>query len=603
MISVNEQNKSALLKVAPDVWEKIEKSQLDENPVSVNVARNGSFYQIYHGEKEIRLNSSYSPENEALCWSLSYKDLEPENVFLVHGFGNGMMVRELLGQAEEERRVLVYEPSIEIYLSTLENYDISDLLVNPRLQLVIAGINELELGNEIFKLIFSIYNSSTTLIQLPEYDKIDSEGLDKLESLWDRASYLIQVNQNTMKRFKDSFFFNQLYHFPYLKGQFVLQDLVEIWPKDMPMVIVGAGPSLDKNIDVLKTMKGHVPILCMDSALATLKKHDLRPDFYMAVESAKPLQLFDKDWLKGIPFLGSLICPKELVDSDEFEGKKIFCSFTPFMEKIFGKIAVPTAKYSGGGNVGTTAFSVSYEIGAKPIVLVGHDHAYSESGAAHTEGRNQEFKEAFIENEEDMVEGFNGGLVQSRYDWIIYLNWYAGSIPKLKDIEVINATEGGAKIKHTKEMQLSEVAKKYENYHFDINDLMNQMTSRFDDDMMEKVYGVTEDLQNQMKQILVLAKKGIDTARKLILELNQSSQFAAKSVKLSQELMKINDTIINKDVYSLLDECREARETSKPEYKYHSEDEEIEGYLTMYQDILHCYEGLCDAIKFLRKAE
>ena len=61
--------------------------------------------------------------------------------------------------------------------------------------------------------------------------------------------------------------------------------------------------------------------------------------------------------------------------------------------------------------------------------------------------------------------------------------------------------------------------------------------------------------------------------------------------------------MITKDVYELLDECREARETSKPEYKYHSEDEEIEGYLTMYQDILHCYEGLCDAIKFLRKAE
>lgn len=600
---VQEKNKEALLATAPYLWETIKNYKPDENHVSAYVAKDGSLYQIYHGVQDIRLNSSYSPINEAVCWGLAYQSPEENAVFFVHGFGNGMMIRELLKQGKEKRKILVYESSLEIFLNTLVNYDVSDLLTNHNLHLVINGINEMELCNEMIRLLSDVEKCNAMLIQLPEYGSICSDGIDRLERLWNEASYLVQVNKNTMKRFSNSLYKNQLYHFSYLKGQFVLQDLKEVWPEKMPMIIVGAGPSLDKNINILKEMKGHVPILCMDSALSTLKKHDLRPDFYMAIESAKPLQLFDKDWLKGIPFLGSLVCPSELIDESYYEGKKIFCSFTPFIEKIFEKVEIPPVRYTGGGNVGTTAFLTAYEVGAKPIILVGHDHAYSESGAAHTEGRNQELKEAFIENEEDKVEGFNGGLVQSRYDWKIYLNWYADSIPKLKDIEVINATEGGARIAHTKEMTLREVAKKYENNCFDVNELLSKMTSRFDDTMMEKIYAVEEDIQNQIKQISVLSRKGMDIALELIRELDKTNEVTTKSVRLSEELSGINKAMITKDIYELLDECREARETSKPEYKYHSEDEEIEGYLTMYQDILHCYEGLCDAIKFLRKAE
>ena len=603
MISVKEQNKTALQKVAPDVWEKIETCQADKNLVSVNVARDGSFYQIYHGEKDIRLNSSYSPANEALCWSLAYQKSYETTIFLVHGFGNGMMIRELLKQGQAKQQVLVYESSLEIFLNTLENYDVSDLLCQSRLHLFINGLNDIGLKDSMYQLVQNVYDGEAMLLELPEYDKVEAKGSEFLEENWRYFSYLGQVRKNTMKRFEASFFKNQLYHFPYLKDQFLIEDLQKAWPEGMPMVIVGAGPSLDKNIDVLKTMKGHVPILCMDSALAALNKHDLKPDFYMSVESAKPLQLFDREWLKDIPFLGFLSSTRELVDSSKFEGKKIFCGFTPFIEKIFRKLNLPTARYHGGGNVGTAAFATAVETGAKEIILVGHDHAFSETGSAHTESRSQELREKYSENQKDMVEGVNGGLVQSRYDWKIYLQWYADCIPMAEGVTVINATEGGARIAHTKEMTLREVAKKYENNCFDMNELLSKMTSRFDDTMMEKIYAVEEDIQNQIKQISVLSRKGMDIALELIRELDKTNEVTTKSVRLSEELSGINKAMITKDIYELLDECREARETSKPEYKYHSEDEEIEGYLTMYQDILHCYEGLCDAIKFLRKAE
>lgn len=606
-------NQKALFKRSEELYQKIEEYVTNNDSkkalVKTETARDGSLYQIYQpvsGQPKgdsgiIRLNSSYSPANEALCWSLQYRDMDMENVFLVHGFSNGMMIRELLKQADGKRQVLVYEPIAEIFFNTLENYDISDLLVNTNLRIVVEKINEISLQNQIFQLIFSVYDAKTTLIELTHYDRIFPEGEELLEKNFEKASYLISVNKNTMKRFKDSMYLNQLYHFPYLKEQFLIKDLELAWEPDMPLVIVGAGPSLDKNIDVLKTMKGHVPILCMDSALATMQKHDLKPDFYMSIESAKPLSLFDKEWLQGIPFLGDLGATTELVNSSVFEGKKIFCRFTSLVAKVFERLHLPTPKYSGGGNVGTTAFAVAAEIGVNTIIFVGHDHAYSASGEAHTKDRSEELKEGFVENLEDMVEGYGGGMVQSRYDWKIYLDWYEKSIPMLKDAVVINATEGGAKIAGTVEMPLKEVAKKYQEKQFDVEELLSRMKSRFDEDMMKQIDEVSEDLQNQLKQISVLARKGIDICNKIIRDLNQTGMLTQKSVKLAGELIKMNDTMLQKEIYSFVEECRMARESSEMEYKYHSIDEETERNLIMYQEVQTQYEQFLSVIKFLQK--
>ncbi len=606
-------NQKALFKRSEELYQKIEEYVTNNDSkkalVKTETARDGSLYQIYQpvsGQPKgdsgiIRLNSSYSPANEALCWSLQYRDMDMENVFLVHGFSNGMMIRELLKQADGKRQVLVYEPIAEIFFNTLENYDISDLLVNTNLRIVVEKINEISLQNQIFQLIFSVYDAKTTLIELTHYDRIFPEGAELLEKNFEKASYLISVNKNTMKRFKDSMYLNQLYHFPYLKEQFLIKDLELAWEPDMPLVIVGAGPSLDKNIDVLKTMKGHVPILCMDSALATMQKHDLKPDFYMSIESAKPLSLFDKEWLQGIPFLGDLGATTELVNSSVFEGKKIFCRFTSLVAKVFERLHLPTPKYSGGGNVGTTAFAVAAEIGVNTIIFVGHDHAYSASGEAHTKDRSEELKEGFVENLEDMVEGYGGGMVQSRYDWKIYLDWYEKSIPMLKDAVVINATEGGARIAGTVEMPLEEVAKKYQEKQFDVEELLSRMKSRFDEDMMKQIDEVSEDLQNQLKQISVLARKGIDICNKIIRDLNQTGMLTQKSVKLAGELIKMNDTMLQKEIYSFVEECRMARESSEMEYKYHSIDEETERNLIMYQEVQTQYEQFLSVIKFLQK--
>ncbi|WP_373845633.1 6-hydroxymethylpterin diphosphokinase MptE-like protein, partial [Clostridium sp.] len=48
--------------------------------------------------------------------------------------------------------------------------------------------------------------------------------------------------------------------------------------KDIPAIIVSAGPSLDKNISELKRAEGKALIIATDAVLTTLKNHGIVPD-------------------------------------------------------------------------------------------------------------------------------------------------------------------------------------------------------------------------------------------------------------------------------------------------------------------------------------
>ncbi len=597
-MNIWEKNCEALAKRDIRLEKMIKQYTANSENVSSQTAKDGGLYQIFHN---VRLNSAYSPMNEAICWGLRYKNISDDTVFLVHGLGNGIFIRELIKQKQGQRDVLVYEPFPEIFYDTMKNYDITDIINNPHCKIIVKDMNEFTLAAEIMNLITRFYKCNTNLTSLPQYSKIDSEGINYLEDIWREENDLLQINKNTNKRFSQSDYHNQLYHFKYLRNQYLITNLADVWDKKMPMVIVGAGPSLDKNIEELKRLKGHVPILCMDSALITLEQHGLIPDFYMSIEAKKPLELFHKDWLEGIPYLGGLASTTELVDSNEFIGPKIFCKDTPFIEMVYKKMGLRIPTWQSGGNVGTAAFTASVEVGAKTLILVGHDHAFSESGEAHTDGRIEKYRESFWKDENNMVEGVNGRMIQSRCDWKLYLQWYVRSIPYLDDVEVINATEGGARIQGTKEMKLSDVVKQYQDCEFSIEEIMGAMESPFDDDMMVRIHEYTEEMERQRKSLLYQAEKAEELARQLLRELSLNQAITTKSIKMSQDLLKLNEEMMKKEIYKFIDECREAIEKDVELGQYHSDNSEVQEYLNMYEEAYHQYEGLVAAAKFLKE--
>ena len=152
-----------------------------------------------------------------------------------------------------------------------------------------------------------------------------------------------------------------------------------------------------------------------------------------------------------------------------------------------------------------------------------------------------------------MVDGVNGGKVRSRYDWLIYKDWFEDAIRALPEIEVIDATEGGALIKGSKVRTLADVIKKECKKEFDFAAVLEETGPTFS---AEEYTKVKEKMLHLEKEFVLLrgkateGKKAQEDLMKLIRKHNTSAQ---KEEKCLKTIRKVNNVIAKQSAYNLLD--------------------------------------------------
>ncbi|MBC7106903.1 MAG: motility associated factor glycosyltransferase family protein, partial [Firmicutes bacterium] len=114
-----------------------------------------------------------------------------------------------------------------------------------------------------------------------------------------------------------------------------------------------------------------------------------------------------------------------------------------------------------GGSVANVAFSVAYLMGLNPIIFIGQDLAYGDGCThsrllEHQEPADWEKREGFIP-----VEGNLGGIVYTKSTWLSFREWFERVFAAVQDRTIINATEGGARIRGTLVMTLREALRDY----------------------------------------------------------------------------------------------------------------------------------------------
>ncbi|WP_169084592.1 motility associated factor glycosyltransferase family protein [Paenibacillus sp. PL91] len=235
--------------------------------------------------------------------------------------------------------------------------------------------------------------------------------------------------------------------------------------ENKPAVVVSAGPSLNKNIEQLKKMKNKAVIIAVDTIASRLCDEGIIPDFICSIERGKETYTYfyeNKNYPSEITLVGPLVLHPQIFE--EYQGNIVI----PMREKVgeynwiqdvFG--ISKDSSISIGLSCAHVAFGFAEHIGASPIVLMGQDLAFGdskeESHAGGTIYDNKEFtNNIFSSIDETIVEGYYGGYVTSNEIWINFRKWFEKEIFD-KNLFVINATEGGAKIANTLQMSLAEV--------------------------------------------------------------------------------------------------------------------------------------------------
>ncbi|EAL0786262.1 flagellin modification protein PseD, partial [Campylobacter jejuni] len=349
-------------------------------------------------------------------------------VLYFYGFGNGILFKALL-QNKNHQHIVVFEKDIEIIWIMFHILDFSHELQSARLMILQTSSLDIEL--------FSNFCSSKPFFQ---FSRI--YFLELMSHYYERFHEdVLELNKKLVQDFKDSILSHGNDPLDALQGieQFVynLPQMIthpsykELLSKRKGIsdtaIIVSTGPSLTKQLPLLKKYASKATIFCADSSYPILAKHNIKPHYVLSLERI-PLtsEFFNNDFGefdKDILFvLKSYVHPhttKYLQKNNRnFMLVSTYASFINYLKlDDFGY-------FNMGFSVANMNFLLAIHLKHKNIVLIGQDLAYAKDGLSHTKDySNLDKHEGHFQRDKNkyttQAYGDNG-KVESSFVWTLF---------------------------------------------------------------------------------------------------------------------------------------------------------------------------------------
>lgn len=480
------------------------------------------------------LCSPYDPVSEAkrlVDEAIEGKDF---NVFVNIGFTLGYVADTALKDQKKSISLVIVEPEIAALELAMRSRDLGDLFGNKQ---IIWSI-----GDEIDTTVATVM-SKLSLLTLRGWVPLISQSTyrlhrDFIELLFKKLSVEVtgqKLSKATALIASELFLKNSFENLPYALGAPGVMHFLNKW-KDKPAIIVSAGPSLEKQLDLLREHQNNILLIAVGPAWKSLRAADIEPHFVVTVDPFEPnythFEGLDakREWL-----VTDFACNTDIVRT--FKGPMIFGHSTPEKEALFRAIYGEWGILLTGGSVANSAMSFALTLEASPVILVGQDLGYT-GGISHATGHTGKHSlvEAMAEKPGDFheVPGYGGGKpVLTNSQMLTYRVWFEKIIAKLAKDRIINATEGGAKIEGALEMPLREVLHLHAAATIDTTDLWPAMYKNQNTDKnkitknlkvlgerIKKIQSLSIDARKIMESIVVSSEKKED-CRELEIQYNK----------------------------------------------------------------------------------
>ncbi len=244
--------------------------------------------------------------------------------------------------------------------------------------------------------------------------------------------------------------------------------------KGKPGIVVSTGPSLNKNVELLKGLDNKAVIVAPDATVKVLLKRGIKAA-HMVTSLERVLatsKLFEGLTEEDVKDSYLSACPVVMPETyANFPGEKIIV-YRNFA--TFKWIDISKGILDIGPSAGNMAFKVLEWLGCDPIILIGQDLAFTDDEKTHAEGAHYGEKSAgYLAAGTIPVPGNYQDTVKTSPVFSQFLRHYERDVSSYKG-EVINATEGGAKIEGTKLMTFQEAIEKYVKDDIDTLDVIKQ---------------------------------------------------------------------------------------------------------------------------------
>lgn len=556
-----EENLKVLAKYYPKMDELIEEARNSLEPkieIYEEISKdNEVILKIKTDERVCYLGGKRDAAGPAKIWVKTLGELQTNAPIFIMGVGNPIYLRELVNYSKNRLMIVVYEPSIQIFIKFLELNQLERWMEKHLIIFTVEGLpgmDELYMKDMLSRIIrYDVFPYFKYLI-LPNYDVLFSEEALKYTRMCFEIADDEIVEFNTKNRFSTVTVRNLLKNAKYLCKGYKTTQLVDVIPRDIPGIVVAAGPSLNKNIQELKKAKGKAFIIAVDTALKPLLKEGIVPDMFVMVDALKPLNLVQIEEAREIPLVSTLNSSYQILEYHN--GMKFFCNEGyRFAERILLKSGMRIGDVSSGGSVATHAFSLFYKIGIDTIILVGQDLAFTDN-KSHADGTFCEKMEQVDTSRFIMVDGNYEEKVPTRSDFKVYLDWYnmyiEGCMKYRPKFHVINATEGGAKIKNTEVMTLKEAIERECTRNVDIQECLHKIPAMLDEDAQKWAIEYLKNIPQELHKLQIRASKMRNIYQKLDKICNRKNIDKKEYLNILKKLNKQLKCIEEMEVYQLI---------------------------------------------------
>ncbi|HEF7355501.1 TPA: motility associated factor glycosyltransferase family protein, partial [Campylobacter jejuni] len=445
-------------------------------------------------------------EEEINFFYQSILEKTPRYPFIcIYGIGNALLIKNL---AKHYKHLFVFESEIELFILALSTIDLSEELCSGKIYLVDIEEERVDIQLLILfdmKDMFEYLSLYEMFVNNVYYKKFYEDVWHKADELCEKNIKVVIRNLNSSLCIGFECYSHLLQNIPSMLESIPFQRILsERKNKFENAIVVSAGPSLAKQLPLLKAYQDKAVIFCADGALSMLEKEGIIPDYVTNLDFTDLAMKFfqNKENLKQSIIALECATHPNIVRSLNAEN----CMIVLRNKALYQRFNLNDFGYiDTGTHVSHFSYTLALALGFKNIIMIGQDLAFDEEGNSHSKGFDFGEKFSGEENIDKLkVTAYAGkGEVLTHITWNDYrikLEYlFACNEQKAK---FYNATEGGARINFTEELSFKECCEKLLTKEKPQFELPKSLTKNRSDKLLVKFKEKIQKDQDNAKRFL-----------------------------------------------------------------------------------------------------
>lgn len=457
------------------------------------------------------------------------QEMKGENASILMGFGLGYLARELARKMEKKHVLLICETDPAILKTALQQVDLSEVLDNDYIRIVTG--DGIQMHKWVHTLNMKFMNAKVDVISYGPSIQTNPAEYQRLIETVQKESLGVILNRNTILKAGQVMMDNFMCNFPDVLQSAGVKHLENLF-QGKPAVLVAAGPSLEKNVHLLKELQGRAVIIAVDTALRLLLPLGIKPDIVTTIDfNQVNFQKF-----ANVPIdddISLVYHPGGYHESIRaFHGPRFTLSQVPnriphwLMQFVEDK-----GSLASGTTVAHMSFHLACLMGCDPITFVGQDLAFPDkkihAGDLSLWGINT--------NEMDTIEDIFGEQVGSMTSFRHAINHFEKSF-KDTNATIIDATEAGAKKQGARPMRLRDVIDEYcQGPAIDVKGILREVSERGEAVRMDELLHEMDGVSHALAQMQKLCQQVMVVSRKMRKKIDAGEMEDQAFIKLTQE--------------------------------------------------------------------